>query len=198
MALCALKGHEQIAVARQVPVSEGAVAKELEVPGFQSGIAIGPVIQHLHEHLDGGGVHPPRAEAIVDETRLEHRNIQPFCLMDSRKTVSRLPKRRRGDHHQVNLRQRMDVRILHWANGNRRVKSRTGACPEAPDGIVGDPEGQRAVHHFVRDGARRLWIGHVPDALDRLRSRDGPFDNAAWSRFGGPDEFLLRPPGHVR
>ena len=197
VALGTLEGDEQVAEARQVAVAEGAVAEELQVAGFEGGIAVGPVVQHLHQHLEGGGIHPPRAEAIVNETGLQHGHIQPLGLVDPGETVRRFPQGGRRDHHEVDLGQRMDVRVLHGTHRHGDVEARARARPKPPDGVVGHPEGQGAVHHVVWNGAWHLGIGHVPDPLDGLRPGHGPLDDAARGRFGRPDEFLLGAAGHV-
>ena len=197
VALGTLEGDEQIAEARQVAVAEGAVAEKLQVAGFEGGIAVGPVVQHLHQHLEGGGIHPPRAEAIVNETGLQHGHIQPLGLMNPCEAVRRFPQGRRRDHHEVDLRQRMDVRVLHGTDGHGGVEAGAGARPKPPDGVVGHAERQRAVHDLMGDGTRHLRVGHVPDPLDGLRSGHGPLDDPTRSRFGSPNELLLRAPGHV-
>ena len=81
---------------------QGAVAEELQVAGFESGVAVGPVVQHLHQHLEGGGIYPPRAETIVDETGLQHGHIQPLGLMDAGEAIRRFPQGGRRDDHKVN------------------------------------------------------------------------------------------------
>ena len=183
MALGALEGDEQVAEARQVAVAKGAIAEELQVAGFESGVAVGPVVQHLHQHLEGGGIHPPRAETIVDETGLQHGHIQPLGLVDAGEAIRRFPQGGRRDDHKVNLGQRMDVRVLHGANRHGDVEARTRARPKPPDRVVSHPKGQGAVQHVVRNGAWHLGVGHVPDPLDGLRPGYGPFDDPARGRF---------------